>query len=191
MATKKTPAKKTTREAETPAMSAEEKKALKKAVNDAAWLSKEEKKMYVDGLDKGYAMNTPTIAKYKIDAYDGASPIPVNSDTAFYDSATGIFTAFEPGEPGLYEVLDCIAHASENGHLNSRTWVKDIFKTEAAYEWFLDELTGYDQCYRINDRWWAGLARLAEHEQSEEGFVHTEDMADELRKHARETNQRF
>ena len=61
--------------------------------------------------------------------------------------------------------------------------MKAVFKAPGGFEWFLDELAGYDQCYRINDRWWQALARLAEHENFEEGFTHTEDMAAALREH--------
>lgn len=176
---KKAPAKKLTAE----------QKEIAKAIEAAPFLSEHDKKQQLEGLASGYDVKAPRLAKFTIKAYDGNATRPIDAQTSFYDADTCKFSAFEAGEPGLYEVLDCIAHASEAGKLNSRAWVKALFKAPGTFDWFLEELEGYDECYRITDRWWYALAKLAEHEHDEEGFVRTEDMATALREHAEETGQ--
>jgi hypothetical protein len=90
---------------------------------------------------------------------------------------------------GLYVALDAITLAAEGGKLTHESWVRECFGTVDSFEAFLEELSSYDDCYRIHDRWWAALAHLAGSENYEEGFITTEDMANSLRDAAQEANQ--
>lgn len=76
--------------------------------------------------------------------------------------------------------LDHITAAVESGELDSETWPEQLFATEGDFHDFLSSLSGYDECFRIVDRWWFALAQLAEHDGDEEGFIHTQDIADEI-----------
>lgn len=90
---------------------------------------------------------------------------------------------------GSYIAFDLITIAAEGGKLTKENWVAECFSSADSFEAFLEELSAYDQCYRINDRWWYALAHLAGFENCEEGFIATEDMADRLREAAEETKQ--
>jgi hypothetical protein len=74
-------------------------------------------------------------------------------------------------------VLDHVTAAVESGELCRQIWPEQLFATRAVYEKFLEVLAGYDETFRITDRWWCALAELAGHADDEEGFIHTEDMA--------------
>jgi len=91
--------------------------------------------------------------------------------------------------PGMFEALDRITAAAEAGKLTQENWVGECFGTVTSFDAFLDELTNYDDCFRINDRWYSALAHLAGTENLEEGFITTADMAHELRNSAAESNQ--
>ena len=193
MTTKTTTKKNTPAKEATPPLklTAAEKKTLMAVVNATPFLSAIERRQYEQGVEEGYLRSAPVLADFDIDVYSGVLPIPAKVDADFYNTETGKFTEFEPDDTYLCTMLDAITHASEHGLLNTRTWVRHIFKSEDSFEWFLAALAEYDDCYRINDRWWEALARLAEHETQAEGFTHTQEMSDELRQYAAETNQCF
>lgn len=75
--------------------------------------------------------------------------------------------------------LDSITGAVEAGLLDDEKWPQQLFKSSSDLRGFLAELSSYDDSYRINDRWWFALSRLA-NVYDEEGFIRTEDIADEL-----------
>lgn len=94
---------------------------------------------------------------------------------------------FEEGS-SVYEALDDITLSVEGGKLTRENWVREIFKTTNDFENFLEELSGYDELYRISDRWWYALARLV-NTASEEEFSRTEDIAHYIRLAATESGQ--
>ena len=84
---------------------------------------------------KGYAF-TPRA----IEAYDG------------WNSETKTLTPmlFEDGDGRyLHEALDNIALAAEAGVLDNYLWPQQLFADKDSYEWFISELQGYDDCYRL------------------------------------------
>ncbi len=93
---------------------------------------------------------------------------------------------FEFGE--LYEALDDITLAAEGGKLTDENWVCEIFAATKDFEAFLDDLSTYDELFRIHDRWWYALAALA-NTGDEEYFARCEDIAHRLRERAVETGQ--
>lgn len=110
----------------------------------------------------------------------------------FYDEDRGGFDVkkqkFKPmklagGDYMIHEVLDAVTAAVEAGIVEQHTWPKQIFKTGADLEAFLDDFSNYDECYRVHDRWWQALANLAGSTNCEEGFSTTSDMADTLREY--------
>lgn len=77
------------------------------------------------------------------------------------------------------EVLDSITLAVEAGALDNYRWPQQIFSKKAAFEAFIKELSEYDNCYRITDRWWSALSAICEGG-NEEGFVSSYEIAREL-----------
>ncbi len=107
----------------------------------------------------------------------------------FYDVKTNKFTPM--GEATWQEtsqVLDCITLAVEAGVIKQTGWVKQIFGNKAAFESFAEVLAGYDELFRITDRWWQALAALAE-VGDEEGFITCQDIVDVLTEYAEESGQ--
>lgn len=78
-----------------------------------------------------------------------------------------------------------------HGRLNSRTWVRTVFKDEEAFDWFLEEPSTYYEKFRIRDPWWWALVNLAEDETEESGFSTAEEMAQRASDFAREIGQVF
>lgn len=106
-----------------------------------------------------------------------------------FDAATGTITPFAKFEPlGIYEVLDVIAASAEAGALDSDKWVSQIFANNDVFNAFMDEYSGYDECFRTCDRWYGALLRLSGLT-DEEGFVSSAEIADRLREAAEETGQ--
>lgn len=83
------------------------------------------------------------------------------------------------------EVLDSITLAVEAGALDNYKWPQQIFAKKAAFEAFIEELSEYDDCYRITDRWWSALSVICEGG-DEEGFVSSYEIARELLAKAKE-----
>ena len=80
----------------------------------------------------------------------------------------------------LHEVLDSVTLAVEAGAVRPYNWPQQFFASKKAFSEFIEVLAGYDQSFRIIDRWWNSLAMLCEHESDEEGFITTQEMAGEL-----------
>jgi hypothetical protein len=85
----------------------------------------------------------------------------------------------------VHEVLDSIALAVEAGSLDNYKWPQQIFANKAAFEDFIEQLSEYDDCYRITDRWWSALSVICEGG-DEEGFVSSYEIARELQERAME-----
>jgi hypothetical protein len=90
---------------------------------------------------------------------------------------------------GLHEALDHITAAVESGNLRRDTWPEQLFANREVFDEFVSNLSGYDECFRIVDRWWCALADLID-TGDEEGFIHTRDMADEIQRVFDELNAR-
>jgi hypothetical protein len=88
----------------------------------------------------------------------------------------------------LSDKLDAITNACEQGQLDSLTWVNQCFTDVDAFKLFIDQLAEYDQAFRINDRWYTALMRIAD-VYDEEGFISSQDIADQLYGQAGETGQ--
>ncbi|MDR7307946.1 hypothetical protein [Rhodoferax saidenbachensis] len=82
-------------------------------------------------------------------------------------------------ELDLHEVLDSITLAVEAGALDNYKWPQQIFAKKSAFEDFIEQLSEYDDFYRITDRWWWALATICEGG-DEEGFVSSSEIAREL-----------
>lgn len=127
----------------------------------------------------------------KIQVYDPYM-LEVSHWEHLYNAKTGTFEKFKltPQDvPSLDQILDGITLAAEAGQLDDETWVKQVFHDKRHFDWFLGELSGYNVCFRINDRWYHALERLVGGPSDEEGFVTSEEIADALLQHARETKQ--
>ncbi|QDZ26559.1 hypothetical protein [Noviherbaspirillum sp. UKPF54] len=125
-----------------------------------------------------------TAYKHKAQTLDN-----IKCEAGGFNKRTKKFTPFTEIPMGMYEVLDAITAAVEAGIVDTDTWVSQLFAGVDVFEDFLAGLACYDECYRVMDRWWQALARLAGTEHIEEGFTHTSEMADLLRETADETNQ--
>lgn len=80
----------------------------------------------------------------------------------------------------VHEALDHITAAAEAGVIDKNAWASQLFAGEHELEGFLDDLEGYDECYRITDRWWTALYELTG-TIDEEGFVRSDEIAETLR----------
>lgn len=85
-------------------------------------------------------------------------------------------------------VLDAIAVACEQGRLTTDGWVKQCFASKNVFDDFLEQLSYYDEFWRIQDRWYAALSEIAGNAE-EYGFITTEDIAHMLESQAVETGQ--
>ena len=94
----------------------------------------------------------------------------------------------DPGFQSVCVLLDGITHACEQGRLDDEKWVEQCFASREVFDIFIGRLSEYDECFRIADRWYATLMRLAGAE-DEEGFVASADIADRLMEQAHETGQ--
>lgn len=79
----------------------------------------------------------------------------------------------------IHEVLDSIVLAVEAGVVDNYLWPQQIFANRKSFEAFVEQLSGYDECYRITDQWWQALSALVEYG-DEEGFVSSSEIADKL-----------
>jgi hypothetical protein len=79
----------------------------------------------------------------------------------------------------ISEVLDSIVLAVEAGTVDNYLWPQQIFANRKSFESFIEQLSEYDDCYRITDQWWQALSELVEYG-DEEGFVSSSEIADKL-----------
>lgn len=90
--------------------------------------------------------------------------------------------------PDVNDGLDAIAEACERGMLHREEWVLQCFKTVAVFHEFMELLAEYDECFRIHDRWYQALMLIVNTD-NEEGFVTSQEIAEQLVEAAIETGQ--
>lgn len=88
----------------------------------------------------------------------------------------------------MHEIFDAIAAATEDGFTDRNSWVSQFFTSEEIFRKFLEEVESYEQCYRIRDRWYEALRRIA-NKDDEECFVTGEEIAEGLLEVAQLTGQ--
>ena len=197
MATKKAQAKKAAKNNKAAKQPLTEQDAkLLDEVNACAFLSHHEKERWERDLTDpehrrylGPAPKAPKLEDYVLAPAKTPAFVTPKVHEDVYDARTMQWHSLGETGPELAEVLDTLAVLCGTGKLNSRTWVVEAFKTRSAWEWFLEELSAYEQCFRIRDPWWFALVRLCEHEDVEERFSTAEDIAESLQEHADETGQ--
>lgn len=87
-----------------------------------------------------------------------------------------------------HEVLDVMTAAAEAGVLRSDSWVRQLFADDEIFFEFMEELSGYNECYRINDRWYRALFDITD-AVNEEGFVTSEEIVERMLEQAEKTGQ--
>ena len=87
-----------------------------------------------------------------------------------------------------HEVLDVMTAAAEAGVLRSDSWVCQLFADDEIFFEFMEELSGYNECYRIHDRWYRALFDIA-NAVNEEGFVTSEEIVERMLERAEKTGQ--
>jgi len=87
-----------------------------------------------------------------------------------------------------HEVLDVMTAAAEAGVLRHDTWVSQLFADDEVFYRFMDDLAGYNECYRIHDRWYRALFEII-HAVNEEGFVTSEEIVERMLEQAEKTGQ--
>ena len=108
------------------------------------------------------------------------TPRKVHVYEEIWDSKTKKVTPIKSLEMvDMYMVLDSITHAVEAGVVDTLTWPQQFFAKKAVFLEFIEQLAEYDDCWRITDQWWQALAALA-NVIDEEGFISTDDIANEL-----------
>lgn len=181
MATKKKPAMDKVMAGIELSMRAEKAKAAKKALAKKAAAKPTAKKVPV----KKPAVKKPAVSRTLIKAYT-FTPRPLYS-AGYFDAKKKTFKPFDFVDvyptTTLEEVLGDLTNAVEAGLIDSEKWTQQLFATAQAFEGFLAELAGYDDCYRITDQWWTALAMLIGGG-DEEGFITGQEIADLLREEA-------
>ena len=176
---------------EVPSITPAQQQEFTKLVKQATHLSADSKKRTLEIIKMGHEPQGLRLEDFDIKAMPIFQVTPDAPCESLYSVDTNGWQEHEGGDLDLYQILDTLFYAVQNGKLNSRTWVKTVFHNEGSWDWFLEELANYEQIHRIRDPWWFTLAALAEHENVEEGFSSSEDIAEAIAEHARETNQVF
>jgi hypothetical protein len=83
-------------------------------------------------------------------------------------------------ENGFHQLLDFITLELEAGRIDVDNFVFQLFDSVDTFSNFCDELAGYDECYRITDRWHQALMYLTG-ALDEEGFITCEEIAGALK----------
>lgn len=154
-------------------------------------MSPSERELWAEGIDGRGVTELPQLAQYDILPHTVPTFTSCEVTEELYDVRTITWRASGAGSLYLHQMLDTLAFGVMHGRLNSRTWVRTVFKDEEAFDWFLEELSTYEEQFRIRDPWWWALANLAEHETEESGFSTAEEMAQRVSDFARETSQVF
>jgi hypothetical protein len=85
-------------------------------------------------------------------------------------------------------LLDGITHACEHGVLEYEKWVEQCLAGRELFDVFIRQLAELDDMFRLVDRWYAALMRLANVD-DEEDFIVITGIAHKLMKQAHETGQ--
>lgn len=82
------------------------------------------------------------------------TPRGVEVFPALWNQKKRVFTPIKSmTETALYEVLDSVTLAVESGVVRPYSWPQQFFASKKAFSEFIEALEGYDQAYRITDRW--------------------------------------
>jgi hypothetical protein len=105
---------------------------------------------------------------------------PVNVYPSIWDDKTKTVKPVKSmDDVEVCDVLDSITLAVEAGAVSSFNWPQQFFASKKTFMELLQQLAEYDDCYRITDRWWMALAKLA-HKVDEEAFVSSREIANAL-----------
>ncbi|MBE0548550.1 MAG: hypothetical protein IH627_13065 [Rubrivivax sp.] len=99
-----------------------------------------------------------------------------------FDPFTKVFTPllYATADLDVSEALDNITAAVEAGIVDKNRWASQLFADDDELEGFFEGLAGYDECYRVTDRWWQALAAMTG-QTDEESFITGSEIADGLR----------
>jgi hypothetical protein len=120
-------------------------------------------------------------------AYRSHQIDPHNKDGFGFHPETGEFKVWENIQ-WMHEVFDSIAAAVEAGVVDRNRWVSQFFADEEIFKYILREVSDYEQCFRIRDRWYEALHQLTGLI-DEEGCVTGEEITERLIEAAEETGQ--
>lgn len=122
-------------------------------------------------------MTTKTFASYKHEVR------PVVAYEALFDSKTKLpkpIKSLDANDVSMHEILDTITLTMQAGNVSTHGWPQQFFANKKAFYEFIEQLSEYDDCFRITDEWWMPLSMLAYGNNGggdEEGFITTADMA--------------
>ncbi|MCV2355352.1 hypothetical protein LNV09_14455 [Paucibacter sp. B2R-40] len=94
-------------------------------------------------------------------------------------------------EVDVCDILNAITAAVEAGIVKEYEWPKQLFASKSGLAWFLEQLSTYDDCFRIPDRWWQALAHLGDSTNCEESFSRCDDIANTLERRIEELPEEF
>lgn len=115
----------------------------------------------------------------------------ISQESGGYNPVTKQFTPFDLPE-GLnsgHEVFDALTAACEAGILDTETWATTCFANRETLSRFLEELTNYNDEFRVMDRWAQAFMALGDSSNYEGGYCNSEQMAQSLHEHLMETGQ--
>ena len=164
-------------------------------VDGANYLSPDEKsRIAKDVMASKYSktgLTFPVLDQFNIKSHKLPLFVPAEGSAypEIFDEKKNEWLPFDAEAMQVCDVLDSLTYATRKGLLNSRTWVTEIFRTKENWQFFLTALAGYELHHRIRDPWWYTLAKLAEHEDLEEGFSTAEGMAARLLEHSKHSGQ--
>ena len=122
-------------------------------------------------------MKTQTFKSYKHQVR------PVVVYPALFDDKTKLpkpIKSLDANDISLHEILDTITLTMQAGNVSTHGWPQQFFANKKAFNEFIEQLSEYDDCFRITDEWWLPLSHLAFGNNGggdEEGFITTADMA--------------
>lgn len=142
-------------------------------------------------LIEAYTFASRPIEHDEYRTQDRAAYARVCAERGGFNPFTHKFTSMRFASEGMqvYEALDEITAAVEAGIVDGNSWASQLFASEEELEGFLEELSSYDDCYRITDRWWQAIAELVG-AQDEEGLISSHDIANALRDSIAEGEER-
>ena len=75
-------------------------------------------------------------------------------------------------------VFETIAAAMEAGIVDEEMWPSQLFADFASFEEFINALSSYEDCYKLQDPLWSALRNLVSYgSDMEEGFCTAADLA--------------
>lgn len=84
----------------------------------------------------------------------------------------------------VHDYLDSLTGAVEAGLVDDEKWPTQLFASKQDLAEFVAALSNYDEFWRITDRWYQALGLLGDFDDTGEGIISCESMADEIWRHA-------